>query len=260
MTAAFRALVLRDLAVLRKDLRTFVGRTLMQPMLLLFVFTYVFPRIGQSVGGSTERAEDFSTLLMGGAMATAMMFQGIQAITLPMVQDFGYTREIEDRVLAPLPVELIALQKVVSAGVQGLLAALLVFPMGLLIPATDVHLQPRLHLLVVLPLGALMGAALGLAVGTKVEPRQVPLVFGLLVIPMTFLGCSYYPWQSLDAIPWLQVVVCLNPLVYLAEGIRMSLADGVPHMPAPAIYAAMVGITAVLLRIGVSGFRNRVLA
>ncbi len=48
---AFRALLGRDLAVLRKELPIFVVRTVMQPLLLLFVFTYVFPRIGQAVGG-----------------------------------------------------------------------------------------------------------------------------------------------------------------------------------------------------------------
>ena len=41
------------------------------------------------------------------------MFQGIQAVALPLVQEFGFTREIEDRVLAPLPVELVAFEKVV---------------------------------------------------------------------------------------------------------------------------------------------------
>jgi ABC-2 type transport system permease protein len=233
----------------------------MQPFLLLFVFTYVFPRIGQGVGGSGEAEETFSTLLMGGAMASAMIFQGIQAVALPLVQDFGYTREIEDRVLAPLPVELIALQKVVTGAVQGLLAASIVFPLSVVVPATEVRLDIHpMHLVPVLLLGALLGASLGLAVGTRVEPRQVPLVFGLLVIPMTFLGCAYYPWQALEAIPWLQWFVCINPLVYLSEGLRMSLADGVPHMPAVAIYGAMLTATGLLLRTGVRGFRARVLA
>src|SRR5207248_6818853 len=96
---AFGALLLRDLAVLRKEVRMFLGRTIMQPLLLIFVFTYVFPKIGQGIGGSGRAAEGFSTLLVGGVIASAMIFQGIQAVALPLVQDFGYTREIEDRVL-----------------------------------------------------------------------------------------------------------------------------------------------------------------
>jgi ABC-2 type transport system permease protein len=259
--SAFRALLLRDLTVLRKELGMFLGRTVMQPFLLIFVFAYVFPKIGQSIGGSGQAAEGFSTLLIGGVIASAMIFQGIQAVALPLVQDFGYTREIEDRVLAPLPVSLLAIEKVVAGAVQAILAALIVFPLALVVPATDVHLSVRpFYLFTILPLGALMAASLGLTVGTRVEPRQVPLVFSLLVIPMTFLGCVYYPWAALGAIPWLKWLVVINPLVYLSEGLRMSLTKGVPHMNAVAIYAAMFGFTSALMKLGIDGFRKRVLA
>ena len=257
--SAFLALLGRDLAVLRKDFGMFLGRTLVQPLLLVFVFTYVFPKIGQGVGGG-DAAAGFSTLLVGGVIASAMIFQGIQAVALPLVQEFGYTREIEDRVLAPLRVELVALEKVAAGAVQGLLAAVLVFPMAAVIPATPVHLHVNWLLLpVVLVLGAVMAASLGLFVGTRVEPRQVPLIFGLLVIPMTFLGAVYYPWQSLEAIRWLQIGVLINPLVYLSEGLRASLSTGIPHMAWGVVLAAMTGFTAVLLTSAIRGFRNRVL-
>src|SRR6201999_2128427 len=60
---AFRALILRDLVVLRKTLKEFIPRTILQPFLLVFVFTYVFPKIGQGVGGGGEASEAFSSLL-----------------------------------------------------------------------------------------------------------------------------------------------------------------------------------------------------
>src|SRR4051812_39560106 len=256
--SAFVALLGRDLAVLRKDFGMFLGRTLMQPLLLVFVFTYVFPKIGQGVGGAN--AAGFSTLLVGGVIASAMIFQGIQAVALPLVQEFGYTREIEDRVLAPLRVELVALEKVAAGAVRGLLAAVLVFPMAAVTPATPVHLHVNWALLpVVLVFGAVMSASLGLFVGTRVEPRQVPLIFGLLVIPMTFLGAVYYPWQSLEAIRWLQIGVLINPLVYLSEGLRASLSTGIPHMAWGVVLAVMAAFTAVLLTSAIRGFRNRVL-
>lgn len=256
---AFRSLLLRDLTVLRKELGMFLARTIMQPLLLIFVFTYVFPKIGQAIGGA-RGATEFSTLLVGGVIASAMLFQGIQAVALPMVQDFGFTREIEDRVLAPLPVSSVALQKVAAGGVQAVLAALVVFPLAAVIPATDVHLSVHWpYLLTILPLAALMSAALGLSIGTRVEPRQVALIFSLLVIPMTFLGAVYYPWATLEPLPWLKWVVLINPLVYLSEGLRMSLTTGIPHMNAWAIYAALIGFTLVFVKLGIDGFRKRVL-
>ncbi len=256
---AFRALLARDLAVLRKDLLVVVIRTIMQPLLLLFVFTYVFPRIGQGVGGPAGTGE-FSTLLVAGVVATAMIFQGIQAVALPLVREFGYTGEIEDRVMAPLPVWAVAVEKIVSGALQALLAGLVVFPLAALIPVDGVDLRISWPvLLTVAPLGALTGAALGLTVGTRVEPNQVPLMFSVLVIPMTFLGATYYPWGGLTPIPWLKVAVLVNPLVYMSEGFRMALTSG-PHMPAVAVYAALVGFTLVLSWLGVNGFRRRVLA
>jgi ABC-2 type transport system permease protein len=259
--AAFIALLARDLTVLRKEFRMFLARTVVQPLLLMFVFTFVFPKIGQGIGGGGAGASRFSTLLVGGVIASTMIFQGIQAVALPLVQDFGFTREIEDRVLAPLPVGAIALEKVVAGAVQALIAGLLVFPMGLFIPATTIDLHVNYPLLVaVMLLGAFMSASLGLFVGTRVEPRQVPLIFGLLVIPMTFLGAVYYPWQSLAPLRWLQVLVLGNPLVYLSEGMRSALTTGVPHMPFGVVLAVLAGAGALLLRVGVAGFRNRVLS
>src|SRR5439155_21538838 len=162
---------------------------------------------------------------------------------------------------APLSVSALAFEKVIAGAVQAIIAGLVVFPLALFVPATAVHLTIRpLYLFTLLPLGALMSASLGLTVGTRVEPRQVPLVFSLLVIPMTFLGCVYYPWQTLEKIVWLKWAIVVNPLVYLSEGLRYSLAKGVPHMPIVAIYIVMAAFTAVLLRLGIDGFRRRVLA
>ena len=65
-SSAFVALLLRDLTVLRKELGMFLGRTIMQPLLLIFVFTYVFPKIGQGVGGAAGSAA-FSSILVPDA-------------------------------------------------------------------------------------------------------------------------------------------------------------------------------------------------
>lgn len=257
---AFWALLLRDLRVLRKTIGVFAVRTIMQPLLLVFVFTYVFPKIGQGVGGSAQSESAFSTLLMAGVVATSMIFQGVQAVALPLVQEFGYTREIEDRVMAPMPVWAVAVEKIVAGAVQALIAGLVVFPLAAFIPATPVHLHIHwLFLLTVSPIAAVLSASLGLTMGTRVKPQQVPLLFAIVVLPITFLGAVYYPWASLEPIRWLQVGVLINPLVYMCEGFRLALTSGVDHMPVWAIYAGMIGFTAVLAWVGIDGFRRRVL-
>jgi ABC-2 type transport system permease protein len=259
-TGAFVAQLARDLQVLRKNLAVFAMRTVMQPLLFVFVFTYVFPKIGQGVGGA-RGAVTFSTLLVPGVVAIACIFQGIQAVALPLVQEFGYTREIEDRVMAPLAVWGVAVEKITAGALQGLLAAAVVFPLATFIPATPVHLRVDWPvLLTVTPLSTLVGAALGLTIGTRAKPHQVPLVFSVVVIPITFLGATYYPWESLSPIPWLKGVVLVNPLVYLSEGFRAALAPQLPHMPLWAIYAGLIACAGVLTWQGIAGFRSRVLA
>jgi ABC-2 type transport system permease protein len=255
---AFKALMLRDAFVLRKNLKEFLPRTILQPLLLVFVFAYVFPKIGQGVGGSSGAA-GFSTMLVAGVLASVILFQGIQAVALPMVQEFGYTNEIEDRVLAPLPVELVAVQKIVSGALQCLIAAIIVFPIAKFVPATPVDLSFNwLVLITFVPLACIMAAALGLTFGTFFDPRTVPLLFGIVVIPLTFLGCIYFPWAALESIKWLQVLVLINPLVYMSEGFRAALTP-VPHMALYAVYPVMLGFTALFVWLGLRGFKKRVL-
>jgi ABC-2 type transport system permease protein len=257
---AFGALLLRDFLVLRKTLGTFLSRTLIQPFLIVFVFTRVFPKIGQGIGGTGARAAAFSSLLVPGVVGIATLLQGIQAVALPLALEFGYTREIEDRVMAPLPVWGVAVEKIVAGAIQALLAALVVFPMAWVVPATPVHLSISWPILVLaLPLACLLSASLGLAIGTSIEPRQISLVFSIVVLPITFLGATYYPWASLTPIAWLKWLVLINPLVYMSEGYRAAITSGFPHMPLLGVFGGMLAFTAVLLTLGIKGFAKRVL-
>jgi ABC-2 type transport system permease protein len=258
--STFAALLLRDLTVVRKNLREFIPRTIVQPLLLVFVFTYVFPKIGQSVGGGVAEATAFSTLLVAGVLGTAIIFQGIQSVALPLVQEFGYTREIEDRVLAPLPIQLVAFEKIVAGAIQCLFAALIVFPIAAIVPATPVDLHINwVALLTIAPLAAFASSALGLTFGTFFNPRSVPILFGVVVVPMTFLGCVYYTWQSLEPIRWLQVAVLVNPLVYMSEGFRAALTTS-PHMSLWAIYLVLIAFTLTFMTIGITFFERRTIS
>lgn len=257
VSTAFRALLLRDFYVLRKNLKEFVPRTVLQPLLLVFVFTYVFPKIGQGIGRDPGQ---FSTLLVAGVLGSVILFQGIQAVALPLVQEFGYTKEIEDRVLAPLPVELVAIEKVVSGALQCLLAAIIVFPIARFVPATPVNLDFNWIVLITFaPLACIASSSLGLMFGTAFDPRTVPLLFGVIVVPLTFLGCIYFPWQALESIKWLQFVVLLNPLVYMSEGFRAALTPA-DHMALWIVYPVLTAFTALFLWRGITGFKKRVLA
>jgi len=265
---ALRALLLRDLVVLRKNFGEFVARTLIQPFLLVFVFLYVFPRIGQGIGaGAGPVAEShFATVLVPGVVAISIMFQGIQAVALQMSTEFGYTREIEDRVQAPCPISLVAIAKVLSGAVQGALAAVIVFPIAAVVHAPGVHAHLDVHWAVVLtliPLACVAMSSLGLLLGTTFEPRNIGLMFGFVVLPLTFLGGTYYQWTRLSPVKlggfhWLQTIVLINPLIYVAEGMRAGLTS-ISHMPLYVVYPVLIGFCASFLALGLRNFKRRVL-
>ncbi len=257
---AFGALLAREVHVLRKNIGEFLPRTLLQPFLLVFVFTYVFPKIGQGVGGPGDAAGVFSTRLVAGVVGLAILIQGIQSVALPMVQEFGYTREIEDRVLAPMPVELVAVEKAIWGAISGLFSAAMVFPIAAVVPATPVHLEVDWPVLVTLiPLACVMCGALGLTFGTRINPRAVPALFGIVILPLTFLGAIYYSWESLRPVRWLQIFVLFNPLVYMCEGCRAALTTS-DHMSLLIVYPVMIAFTALFLFLGITGFKRRVLS
>jgi ABC-2 type transport system permease protein len=59
------------------------------------------------------------TTLLPGILGISLALSSLQAVALPMMADFGWTREIEDRLLAPVPVRLIAAEKVVAGVIHG---------------------------------------------------------------------------------------------------------------------------------------------
>lgn len=265
---ALAALVLRDLVVLRKTFREFVLRTLIQPFLLCFVFLFVFPKIGQAVGGSgTHAASAFATILVPGVVGISILFQGVQSIALTMAQEFGFTREIEDRVQAPCPIWLVAVSKVLSGAVQGLIAALIVFPIASVVHAAGVRAEVSLHWVVILtlvPLSCVTMAGLGLVLGTSFEARNIGLMFGFVILPITFLGGTYYPWTHLAPVTigrfhWLQTLVLVNPLIYVNEGMRAAFTNA-PHMHLYVIYPVMIGFATLFMSLGLRNFRRRVLS
>jgi ABC-2 type transport system permease protein len=264
---AFVALLQRDLAVLRKNLGEFIGRTVIQPFLLVFVFLYVFPQIGQGIGGSAGGQAAFASVLVAGVVGISIMFQGIMAVALPMATEFGYTKEIEDRVLAPMPVWMVAAGKVVAGAVQGVIAAGIVFPIAAVVHAKGVAAHLSIHwpiLLTLVPIACVMCASLGLVLGTRVEPRNIGAMFGFIVLPMTFLGGTYYTWNALHHVQvagfaWLQTLVLVNPLLYVTEGFRAALTQS-SHMHLYVVYPVLLAMAGILLWQGIAGFRKRVLA
>ena len=266
--AAFSALLMRDLTVVRKDLKLFVLRTVIQPFLLCFVFLFVFPKIGQSVGGGSHSTQSaFATVLVAGVVGISVMFQGVQSVALQMAQEFGFSREIEDRVQAPCPIWLVALEKVISGASQGLISAAIVLPIAALVHARGVEASIHVHWLILVslvPIACVAMGSLGLVLGTSFEPRNIGLMFGFIILPITFLGGTYYQWNSLAPVKigpwhWLQTLVLINPLLYVNEGMRATFTNAA-HIHLYVIYPVLSAFCVGFLWLGLHNFKRRVLS
>ena len=261
----FAAMMAREGRVLRRNMIGTFMRTVMQPLLFVFVFTYVLPKIGAAgiFGAGAAAGTTFATVLLPGLMASMLFTQGIMAVTFPLVMEFSWQRTIEDRALAPVPIRVLAIQKIIAGAVQAFIGALIVIPIVLLVhapgQAPQVNVTNWALLALILAAGSLLTASLGLLLGTLMDPRKMQMLFAAILLPATMLGCVYYPWSALSSIRWLQIAVLVNPMVYMSEGLRAVLTPQTGHLAMWAILLVLVGGTALLGYLGTKAFTRRVL-
>jgi ABC-2 type transport system permease protein len=262
----FAAMMAREFRVLGRNAPSTFIRAVLQPLLFAFVFAYVLPKIGSgfSVAPSSSAGGDinFATILVPGLMGSMFLMQGMFGTTMPLIMEFSWQRTIEDRALAPVPIRVLAIQKITAGAIQAFIGAAIVFPVVYWVHAPGqgphIHVSNWFLLAAVMVFAATLTASLGLWLGTVVDPRKIQMLFAVILLPITMLGCVYYPWSALHVIRWLQIVTLINPMVYMTEGLRAALTPSIGHMALWAIMLALVGGTAVFGYLGVRSFRNRV--
>ncbi|HXP53340.1 MAG TPA: ABC transporter permease, partial [Streptosporangiaceae bacterium] len=257
----------REFRVLGRNAPSTFIRSVVQPLLWVFVFTYVMPKIGAAgvfeAGATRGSGTTFSTILLPGLMASMLLMQGILGTTFPLVMEFSWQRTIEDRALAPVPLGVLAFEKIVAGAIQGFVGALIVVPIVLYVHASGqsphAHVTNWFLLALILVAASMMTAALGLLLGTLMDPRKMQMLFAVILLPATMLGCVYYPWSALHSIRWLQIAVLFNPMIYISEGLRSVLTPGVGHLATWAILLVLIGGAVVIGYLGTVTFRRRVL-
>jgi ABC-2 type transport system permease protein len=248
---AFLAVLHRDVYVTWKELPAFLAQVILQPLFLLFVFGKVLGSLGYTQHG-------YANLLFPGLLALTGVLTGMQALAFPLIAEFGWTREIEDRLLAPMPTSFVAGEKVLFAVLRSLFATLIMIPIGILILGSIPWRWSGFgYFVAALLLGALVGAGFGLLLGTLVQPQRINIVFSLVFTPLLFTGCSQYPWPSLSRLRWFQVITACNPMTYVSELMRGALVPQVPHIEPWVCLAVLAGACVVLMTIGIGGFYRR---
>ncbi len=242
----------RDLYVTWREFPAFLAQVILQPLFLLFVF-------GKVLGTLNYTQHGYTNVLYPGLLALTAVITAMQALAFPLVAEFGWTKEIEDRLLAPMPTSYVVGEKVLFAVLRSLAATLIMIPLGIIILGSIPWRWGALPLFVAaLLLGALVGAGFGLLMGTLVPPQRITLLFSLVFTPLLFTGCTQYPWPQLAQLRWFQIVTACNPMTYVSELMRGAMVpELVPHIaPWICIVVLIVSVT-VLLIVGTRGFYRR---
>ena len=235
---AFLALLRRDLLVASRNAAVLLVSTLTQPILVILVFGNILPRLGLVAAG-------FGTVMLPGLMAISILMAGVQGVLMPLTQDLSGSREVDERLLAPIGVFGVAVERVVAGAIHAAAAGLVAGPaMILLMHGVGIgDVRPYWPLL--LPLVSacgLLSAAFGLTLGTQVQPRFAGLLFAVVLGPMMLFGCAYYPFAQLSAIGPFQYLFLLNPLTFVSEAMRLAVTPAAPHMPLPLLLGGLAGL------------------
>ena len=248
----FLALLGRDAHVARRNFVPLLLQTFLQPMMFVFIF-------GRVMVSSGYMPAAYKSLLLPGIMAISMVFTGVWAVAMPLIAEFQFTREIEDRLLAPIEISWLAIEKVIFGTMQAVIAGLAVIPAAwlLLRPGVGLNLSSPLTFACVTLLVALFSSCGGLALGCSVSQTHIGLMFSMVLTPMIFFGCTYYPWSALAHFPILQKIVLINPLVYASEGLRGTLVPQFPHLPLPAVLVVLAAFDVLFLVVGLQRFHAK---
>ena len=248
---AFFAMLARDAHVARRNFMVLTFQTFLQPLMFVFIFGRVMVRSGYM-------PEAYKSLLLPGIMAISMVFTGVWAVAMPLIGEFQFTHEIEDRLLAPMEISWVAIEKVLAGTLQALIAGSVVIPLAwLILRPIQFTLHAPLSFVLITVLVALFSACGGLALGCSVDQNHIGLMFSMVLTPMIFFGCTYYPWSALKSFPILQRAVLVNPLVYASEGLRGTLVPQFPHLPLIGVLVGLFVFDTLLLVAGLRQFRKK---
>lgn len=212
------------------------GWSILNPLLMLAVYTFVFSSVFQARWGDLQQAGPlgFAINLFAGLITFNLFSETITQAPQLILSNANYATKVV------FPLEILALANIVSAVFHAIasLGVLVAFELMATggIPITIV-LLPVVWLPLILGCLALSWVLSALGVFL----RDIGQVVGVATNMLMFLSAVFYPLSALPA-KW-QKVLTLNPLVVIIEQTRRVAVSG----KAPSTTYLIIGITGSLL-------------
>jgi len=253
IAGTFLAMIRRDLVVASKQLLITVGMILFQPAMLLLALGRI-----QTYAGAVPPS--FAVLILPGVLGSTLVAVAMQSVAMPTVMEFGFTREIEDRLLSPIPTWLVAVEKIFIGICKAGVCCAFYFPVAWLVLGSNLYhadiTQPWLFLAVV-ALTALVMSSFGLFLGSVADSTMLSFLFSVLFVAMSFLGCVFFPWSALQHVAVLKYLTLLNPETYISEGLRGTIAPSLPHMGFLWVFLGLGGWAVLFTFLGMRSFLRK---
>lgn len=182
-------MVKRDLVIQTRNWTEFVFRVAMLPFILILIYGFILPSIG-------VLQPDFPNQMFPGIIGMSLLVTGIHGTAVPLSMDFNISREIENRLQAPVDIRVTAWSKMIVGIIESWIGALLVLPISLFFMGNNLNLSLNLNkfllLLGVILLSSITSATLGLLVGTIIKPMHIAAMFPGFLMPLIFTGAIFF--------------------------------------------------------------------
>lgn len=233
---------------LRHDKTEVITRSV-QPILWLLVFGEIFSQYKVIPTGGYGYLEFVAPGILGQSVLFVSIFFGIMMV---WDRESGVLSKL---LVSPISRFSIVLGKSLSAGVRGIVQALVLLAVELVI---GIRFYPNiLYTLGIFPVIILLSAlfaSLSIVIANFFRTRERVMGFGqLLTMPLFFTSNALYPISIMPK--WLQIISYVNPLSYGVDLLRSLLLTG-NLSGAPVDLAVILGYLLVFTIIGSRLMRN----
>ena len=215
-----------------------------QPVLWLLVFGQVFSKVRGIPTGSLSYLDFMTPGILAQSVLFSAIFYGISVI---WERDLGILHKL---LASPAHRGALVLGKALSAGLRGLVQAVIIYTIALLV-GIHIRLAPLaiLGALAAVVFGSAIFSTFSLIVACAVKTRERFMGIGqVLTMPLFFASNAIYPIALMP--PWLKAVAHVNPLTYLVDALRTFMVQGGQSLYGPGFdFLVMTGVFVLLLTI-----------
>jgi len=253
-TSIFVQFLYRDLYVYTRQLRDhIINYSLIYPTLYIFCFAYLQTQIyfhGQSHIGA---------IVFSGTCLVPLLVMAFH-ITFDLLFDLEKNHHIDYQIMALKP-QLIILEQILFASIFTFIVMVPFFPLARIFASSYIDLSniSWSSLYLMLYCGSLCVCAYHKLAATVLTVEKISMFWTRINHVLLVLGGFWIPLYTIRSFsPTLGLILRLNPIIYLTEGLRQSIVGGNDFLPISQCVAALLTLSVIFTALACHFFKKRV--